>query len=184
LTYSITDDHGGSGTASVRLYVANRLGDSGDNTLNGTGTDDTLAGLAGNDTLDGKNGNDILIGGVGNDSLTGGAGVDTFVWNLADKSSGSAFVDTVTDFNAAGGDKLDLSDLLQNENSGNLTQYLHFEQQGGNTLISISSSGGFSDGNYPAGLIDQQIILTGVSLSGTDADIITQLKNDGNLITD
>ncbi|MFZ7344651.1 VWA domain-containing protein, partial [Avibacterium volantium] len=56
----------------------------------------------GNDTINGGNGNDIIIGGGGNDTLTGGAGADQFVYSLKDGNGD----DTITDFNAAEGDKL------------------------------------------------------------------------------
>lgn len=57
-----------------------------------------------NDTLDGRGGNDTLNGGGGNDTLTGGLGADTFVFN--NLSFGQN--DTITDFNAAEGDKISL----------------------------------------------------------------------------
>ncbi|MBV7388446.1 VWA domain-containing protein [Pasteurellaceae bacterium TAE3-ERU1] len=58
--------------------------------------------VGGNDTINGGNGDDIIIGGAGNDTLTGGAGADQFVYNL----KGGNGDDTITDFNAADGDKL------------------------------------------------------------------------------
>ncbi|MBE2896949.1 Ig-like domain-containing protein, partial [Pasteurellaceae bacterium HPA106] len=58
--------------------------------------------VGGNDTINGGNGDDIIIGGAGNDTLTGGAGADQFVYNL----KGGNGDDTITDFNAAEGDKL------------------------------------------------------------------------------
>ncbi|MBE2894716.1 vWA domain-containing protein, partial [Spirabiliibacterium falconis] len=56
----------------------------------------------GNDIINGGIGDDIIIGGAGNDTLTGGAGADQFVYNL----KGGNGDDTITDFNAAEGDKL------------------------------------------------------------------------------
>jgi len=183
--YTLSDGHNGFSSGKVTVEVANVLGTAGDDVLSGTATADTLAGLGGNDNLNGGAGNDLLDGGAGNDTMTGGTGADTFVWHLADRGTTAApAIDTITDFTTGvGGDKLDLRDLLQNENSGNLTNYLHFSSDGTNTTISISSTGAFNGGNYGTAT-DQTIILTGVHLSGGDTNIINTLKNNSNLITD
>ena len=100
---------------------------------------DTIHSGAGNDIINGGGGSDYIHGGAGNDVMTGGLGSDTFAWTLADQGTLSAPArDTVTDFNvaskAAGGDILDLRDLLQGENhtagTGNLADYLHFSNRG------------------------------------------------------
>jgi hypothetical protein len=49
--------------------AVDQLGDSGDNTLTGSGVAETLAGGAGNDTVIGGGGADVLYGGSGNDTL-------------------------------------------------------------------------------------------------------------------
>ena len=87
------------------------VGDSGNNSIYGTGvvatvaglggndtiygssgaTDDKLYGGAGDDTLSGGAGNDLLDGGEGNDTLLGGLGNDTYLF-----SRGSG-VDTIKD---------------------------------------------------------------------------------------
>ena len=96
-------------------------GDAGNDVLNGGNGNDVLFGGAGNDTLNGNAGNDKLVGGAGSDSLTGGTGADVFAWTLADRGTSPATLptDTITDFSiaspAAGGDLLDLRDLLQGE---------------------------------------------------------------------
>ena len=167
-------------------------GGAGDDRLGGTlgtGGNDVLDGGVGNDTLRGGAGNDVLIGGAGNDTLTGGTGADTFAWVLADRGTpGAPASDVVTDFNENAGDKLDLRDLLVGElhsgtNVGNLANYLHFEASGANTIVRISSTGGFSSG-YSAAQVDQQITLQGVALSGTDQQIIQQLLTNNKLVTD
>ena len=56
--------------------------------------------------LTGGSGNDVISGGAGNDTLAGGTGSDTFVYLKSDGTSGA---DTITDFTAQAGDKLDLS---------------------------------------------------------------------------
>ncbi|WP_374339779.1 type I secretion C-terminal target domain-containing protein, partial [Leeia sp.] len=168
-------------------------GGSGSDNITGSDGRDIIHGGAGNDTINGGGGADRLEGGAGNDTLTGGAGADTFRWELADKGTvGTPAIDTITDFNnGVGGDKLDLKDLLQGENHttgiGNLNNYLHFEKVGTDTVVHISSSGGFS-GGFNASLDDQRIVLTGVDLTnaGAQADpaIIQDLLTRGKLITD
>ncbi|RMF46680.1 MAG: type I secretion C-terminal target domain-containing protein, partial [Deltaproteobacteria bacterium] len=132
-------------------------------------------------------------GGSGDDTLTGGIGADTFRWELGDQgSAGSPAIDTVTDFDPAattsGGDTLDLRDLLQGEDQllDNLGDYLHFEQSGSDTIVHVSSSGGFASGYVP-GAEDQTIVLQNVDLTSgfTDDQLIIQdLLNKGKLLTD
>ncbi len=57
--------------------MARIVGDSGNNTLNGTPNIDSIFGFGGDDLLFGKKGNDTLSGGANNDSLFGGFGSDT-----------------------------------------------------------------------------------------------------------
>lgn len=86
----------------------------------------------------------------------------------------------MTDFDAvAGSDRLDLTDLLEGENSSNLTDYSHFTFDGMNTTVEVKSHGA-------GGAVDQKIVLTGVNLTslGTDSDIISTLLANGKLTTD
>ncbi|MGI2114967.1 beta strand repeat-containing protein, partial [Shewanella frigidimarina] len=147
----------------------------GNDILNGGIGDDILFGQGGNDVIYGGEGNDVLIGGLGNDTLIGGLGNDTFVW-----SKGDTGTDTIKDFEV-NNDSLHISDLLQNEQSGDLDDYLDFSFSNGSTTISIDA-----DHN---GSIDQVIVLDGVDLSQeygstTDGVIINGLLNDGALIVD
>ena len=78
---------------------------------------------------------------------------------------------------------LNLGDMLQGENTGNLTDYLHFESDGnGGTVIKVDTDGG---GTFAE---TQQITLTGVDLTVggtfTDQNILDNLLADGNLIVD
>jgi hypothetical protein len=95
--------------------------------------------------------------------------------------------DTVADFDAnAGGDVLDLRDLLAGDNPADLANYLHFESAPGGTTVAISSTGGFSDG-YSSAAVDQVITLQNVDLVGSfgsDADVINDLITRGKLLTD
>ena len=142
------------------------------------------------DVVLGTSGDDTLAGGSGSDTLTGGLGSDTFVWSLGDQGTVAAPArDVITDFNAAakaaGGDVLDLRDLLVGEahsgaNAGNLANYLHFNYDAttNTTTVNVSS--------HAAG-VDQIITLAGVNLVGalsTDQAIIQDLLTKGKLITD
>ncbi|WP_027311414.1 Ig-like domain-containing protein, partial [Balneatrix alpica] len=152
------------------------------------GGNDILTGGEGDDIIFGQGGNDILIGGKGNDILHGGKGIDTFRWLDGDQgSAGAPAHDQVLDFKSTTAEKdvLDLRDLLQGENSGNLTQYLHFEQSGSDTLVHVSSKGQINGAaSNVAAVEDQVITLKGVSLSGSDQDIINDLLSKGQLIVD
>ena len=77
-------------------------------------------------------------------------------------SAGSPGSDTVVDFGLEGADALDLSDLLVDVRSsgtsdgiGDLEEYLNVTSDGTDTVVRISSSGGFTDGVYDAGVVDQ-----------------------------
>jgi Ca2+-binding RTX toxin-like protein len=150
---------------------------------------DIIHGGGGNDSINGGGGSDYIAGGKGNDVLTGGLGSDTFAWELNDHgTAGSPDRDIITDFDTAtakaGGDVLDLRDLLQGENSSNLTNYLHFTTSNGSTVINISSTGAYGSG-FADAKTDQVITLNGVTLSGsTDTLIIQNLINGGKLIVD
>jgi hypothetical protein len=76
---------------------------TGDDVVNGLAGDDIIFGDSGNDVLNGGPGADVLDGGPGNDALTGGPGPDTFVFAPGNRN------DTIRDFSAAAGDRIDLS---------------------------------------------------------------------------
>ena len=174
-SFDVTVTNGDGGASTGQIYA----GTSGDDTLTGGTGSDNLLGYAGNDILAGGDGNDILIGGTGTDSLTGGAGSDTFKWGAAD-SGGS---DTITGgfVKGSGGDVLDVSQLLVGDTPGTLVTggFLHFTYAGGNTTITVDSNGSAAGGTT------QSIVLQGVDLlgGGTEAALLTQLLNDGNLKT-
>jgi Ca2+-binding RTX toxin-like protein len=81
----------------------------GNDIARGGNGNDNLYGGHGNDTLYGDAGNDVLHGGGGVDYLSGGIGADRFVVDPTRTG-----VDTVRDFNASQGDKLDFSAVLTN----------------------------------------------------------------------
>ena len=192
-------------------------GSAGDDNISGGAGADQLTGGAGADLLYGGTGNDSLVGGTGADTITGGAGndtmtggdvgvndltADTFVWNLVDAgTAGTPAVDRINNFATAtassGGDVLNLRDILTGETAtaSSLDNYLHFEITGGNTILHISSTGGFADNNVKgsgsSGISSatetQQIVFTGVDLTSgftTDQQIIADLITKQKLITD
>ncbi|HEY0907230.1 MAG TPA: type I secretion C-terminal target domain-containing protein, partial [Methylophilus sp.] len=185
----LQEGNGGADTLTGTAGDDQLYGYGGNDVLNGGAGNDILRGGDGNDTLNGGAGTDILIGGAGNDTLTGGADGDVFRWEKGDQgTAGSPAVDTVTDFSLSA-DVIDLRSLLQGESLANLSNYVRVTVDGsGNTILHISSTGGFS-GGYNAGAEDQTIVLQGVNLQtayGTtdSAQILTNLVSSGNLAID
>ena len=193
--FAVTGTDSSGHTASQLLSVVNNtdmyIGTAGADVLDASANSNAhvLAGGTGNDTLIGGAGADVLIGGQGSDTfnLIHG-GVDTIRWVLGDATG--APTDTVNNFSlaaptaAAGGDILDLRDLLVGElhtgsDAGNLANYLHFSAAGGNTTINVTT--------HDASNTTQSIVLNGADLTtlgATDQAIIHSLLNSGKLITD
>ncbi len=201
-----------AGTYAVRTGSL-LSGGAGDDHLSGGDARDHLIGGDGRDTLAGGAGADVIEGGKGDDQLTGGAGNDVFRWSLGDAgSTATPAHDVISDFDntSHAGDVLDLRDLLVGEShaanttalpatiglnnvltitahEGNLANYLHFSQAGGDTVIEISSKGGFASGAYDHAAVDQVITLSGVNLIGSfsnDHQVINDLLQRGKLIAD
>ena len=137
-----------SSTAQLQLLIAspnnasNQL--SASDTIVGSSTNDTLLGSArpdlliggdGNDVIFANAGNDTLVGGRGNDTLTGGTGSDVFVWQHGDLNTAGGR-DIIRDLNPTEGDRIDLSDLLQGENDGNILNYLRVDTATSTLLVS------------------------------------------------
>lgn len=180
------------------------MGRQGNDTIVADGGNDQLFGNAGNDELHGDAGDDLLVGGQGNDTMFGGSGSDVFAWHLSDRGASGAeadrAVDTLKDFDAhapsAGGDVLDLRDLLQGENTaggtGNLDHYLQFDTTGGNTVIKVGPTGDFVPGDTASGTASQHIVIEGghfltdlgLDTSATNVQIIAKLLQQGNLLVD
>jgi len=109
-TITIIAEDGATQTFDLATFTGRAVaGTSGADLLSATMGDDVVAGLQGADTLYGNEGNDalygnqsddLLFGGQGNDLLFGGLGADTFVL------TGNPGNETITDFNAAEGDRL------------------------------------------------------------------------------
>jgi hypothetical protein len=85
-----------------------------DGNITGTNANEVIAGSShsnlifggdGADVISGGSGDDTLDGGTGDDTLTGGDGADTFKVAEGD--------DTITDYNQAEGDIVDISDMFE-----------------------------------------------------------------------
>ncbi|MGI3005299.1 VCBS domain-containing protein, partial [Shewanella algae] len=171
------------------------FGTTQSDSLTGANQSDEIVGREGNDTIYGLDGNDQLLGGAGNDYIYGGTGADYLVGGpgsdrldagldsdrdilIWDAGSADGSTDNVYNF-TVGIDALDLSDILVNEENGVLDDYLDFSFVGGNTIISVDTTGVGGD--------SVTIILNGVDLSaeyGTtnEAAIIQSLINDNSLL--
>jgi VCBS repeat-containing protein len=134
--------------------------------LNGGNGHDVLYGNGGHDLLNGGDGNDLLIGGVGNDTLIGGAGADTFMWKAGDFGN-----DVIKDFNAAEGDRIDISDLLPDTaDANNLLNYLKVDTA--TNTLQVSTTGDLANN------VDVTIKLEGVNLTqygATSSQIVNSL---------
>ncbi|MDD5299938.1 MAG: retention module-containing protein [Gallionella sp.] len=176
------------------------VGGAGNDTLYGYEGKDNLYGGAGNDTLYGGEGKDTLHGGLGNDLLYGGEGKDVFAWSPADIGRpGNPAVDTIADFKSKN-DSIDLRNLLDGvevgkNDIGNLLSYINVSKEGADTVLRISSQGGFDNGEYHPSKEDQTIVIKNADLTvqngehehdehehGVDqtATLLNMLKN-GNL---
>lgn len=131
------------------------------------GGDDLLQGGAGDDLIFGQEGDDVIEGGLGDDTLYGGSGADMFVFTAINEG-----VDTVGDFNAVEGDRLDLVSLLTSYDSvtDNLTDFVMASEDAGSTNIFVDV-----DGLGGAGSFVQLAVLEGVT--GLDLDLAIKVDN-------
>ncbi|MRI35078.1 hypothetical protein EOPP23_19085 [Endozoicomonas sp. OPT23] len=146
ITYTLEDLQGAKDTATLTLTAVQNViigtvesdlldGTSG-RVLNGSSVNDYISGLAGDDQLEGNQGHDILIGNSGedrlageqgNDQLMGGDDSDTFVFRLTDLDDNNTVqIDRILDFSlgnpvSSAGDILDISELVSDISSDNLT---------------------------------------------------------------
>ena len=90
----------GGDAAGDRLYEIENI--------DGSAFSDTLVGNAGANVINGGGGNDKITGLGLRDVLTGGTGNDLFIYKAITDSRGRG-IDTITDFDKAGNDRIDLS---------------------------------------------------------------------------
>lgn len=109
---------------------------------------------AGNDVLSGGNGNDLLFGQGGDDMLSGGAGADTFVFSMRTDNGN----DTITDFNAAEGDRIMLIDAIDSNTADSIGPGPAGELSSDNNLTSEDFLGTGDLGDFAS----QEIVLSEV----------------------
>ncbi len=127
-----------------------------------------LIGGARQDTLTGGMEDDILSGAGGDDELTGAGGADRFVF-----TSGTDGSDTLTDFNPAEGDIIDLTAALQGA-SALLSDYVRLTRSGADALLGVDADG--AGGTYD----DMVIRLKDSPLTAAD---VRTLFDGGHLLT-
>ncbi|NRB18046.1 MAG: M10 family metallopeptidase C-terminal domain-containing protein, partial [Rhodobacteraceae bacterium] len=160
-TYSNLNGKIGNFSIARGTVIENAITGSGNDIIIGNDANNRLESGAGDDQIDAGNGNDILIGGAGADQLTGGSGADRFVYaSLSDAG------DTVTDFDLAAGDRVDLGQLLQDIGYAGTTPV-------SDGIVSLAAGSG---GSWLLvthnGSTTQLAFLTGVSADANVADII------------
>ncbi|MDZ7785193.1 MAG: type I secretion C-terminal target domain-containing protein [Halioglobus sp.] len=128
---------------------------------------------------------------AGDPPLLATAGDDVFAWELSETGEpGGPREDTILEFGAEGTDVLDLSDLLtdatpgEGGDIGNLDHFLNVSSDGTDTVVRVSTSGGFTDGNFDAAAVDQTIMLAGLDLGNDSAQAIRDLLSSGQLLAD
>jgi Ca2+-binding RTX toxin-like protein len=162
-------------------YATAVIGTTEDDTIIGSDANDILLGHMGNDILSAGDGDDILSGGFGDDTLLGGNGRDIFIWNNGDQGTVDApAVDRLTDFSTE--DTLNLADLLVDEESNNLFDYIAIAQQDNDVVLNVSPEG--------SGEVSQTIILENTSLDelgltgSSQAELLQQMIDNGQLHVD
>ncbi|MGF1708063.1 calcium-binding protein, partial [Enterovibrio baiacu] len=162
-------DFGNGGEGNDTIYgqagIDLIFGGSGNDRLFGGADEDFFRGGSGDDLIDGGSEDDWLRGDSGNDTLTGGTGADTYYWGNGDTATDEVWVDTITDFNIAEGDTLNLGDLLQ------ANSIVTASDENGSMVINIDLDG---DGDF-----EQHIVLDGVSVDNGQVVVNT---NSGDLI--
>ena len=177
-SYGFEDVSGGVLDEFVNLVFGSdsnqekNFADAIERTVYGGDAAETITTTSASEIIDGGLGDDTIISGSGDDVISGGQGSDTFVYKKDDTG-----FDTIKDFDIlAGGDVLDLSDLLSYETGDDLNDYIQLVDDGVDTLISIDVTGAGNDEFDFANGSDfeatQYILLEGVVV-----DNITDINN-------
>lgn len=142
------------------LFNNGNLAVTGNNTLTGTDAADALYGF---------DGDDIFIGGLGRDSLRGGTGADTF------KFTDTTEFDLVRDFNAADGDVLDITEIIDGFDpaSDAIGDFVLITEGGANSFVRIDADGAANGQDFTT------IVARLDGVTGLNAETLYQ---DGNII--
>ena len=144
-----------------------------DNVVGGSGNDH-LTGNGGANTIVGGGGSDVLDGQTGNDTLTGGTGADVFVYR---DNYGQ---DTITDFNAVEGDKIDVSGLSSIASFADLLS--DAAQVGANTVFSFASGQRLTLANVSVGSLTSSMFIgvgTTIAQRGGRVKLGADFNGDG-----
>lgn len=150
-----------------------------DNAIAGRGGDDSLFGDTGNDVIDGGLGDDFIFGDAGDDLLIGGPGAD--IINGGDGADEHRYFsitergDRIEGFNAEEGDVLNFSDLLGNdEGSGNIEDFIRFDQVGSNIEVSVDVDGSGSESAFvPYVTLVDPVGVTTIEEAASNGTVIT-----------
>jgi surface protein len=175
--WTITDGGVAAGAGAFSVIVgSNTTAD----TLDSTAVTEALImhGLGGNDILIGGTLADTLVGGAGNDTLTGNGGADTFTWKFTNEGS-----DTVVDFSstltyAAGGDRLDLSVLLDGyvKDESSISDFITVVDNAGVAQLKVDADGVSNGTSYV------YINMTGYTTTTVTQTILKTWETNGNLV--
>jgi Ca2+-binding RTX toxin-like protein len=170
-------DDNGTGTETVLSSIAFTLAPDFENLtltgkagIAGTGNDgdNLIVGNSGANSLSGGAGDDTIDGGLGADKLTGGAGSDTYL-----RHSLAEGKDTVTDFETgAGGDVLDISDMLVGFTAGNEADFVQLVTSKTGTTIKVDVDGDANGTKF----VDVAV------LTAVPATDVQTLVAEGNLV--
>ncbi len=151
--------------------IEGAIGGSFNDTMSGSSAGDILRGGLGSDQISGGLGADKLRGGMGADLLTGGTGADRFEYVNGDLAGSPT--DTISDFQAgAGGDVLDIAELLVGYSGSDLQNFVQVNDTGdGNTLVRVDIDGSATTYGF-----QNAVVLTGVS-----GLTLTDMVTNGNL---
>ena len=146
----------------------------------------TLQGTADDDTIVGTSANDVIAGNGGNDYLIGLQGSDTFDFNnlpLGDDNG----IDTIADFQmGAGGDVIDISDVLDGFESGSsdLADFVRaetFNDADDRVVLQIDTDGVGNVNSDPFNA-NMTIVLDNVSAGDVDISTFVAGLDDNNNI--
>lgn len=132
---------------------------------------DTVVGDDTSNSMRGSNGDETFYSRGGADDVYGRGGADDFVFEAGSAFSG---VDTIHDFDAVSGDRLDIADILSgfyDDQTDVLTDFVRVTDNGTDSTLSVDQDGGADN------FVDIATVKNVIGL--TDED---RLVLDGNLI--